>query len=80
MNLEVRKIEFIQEFMKLQNEETITLFEGILKMAKTNLKDQFYKPMSQEELESRIDQSEFDFVNGNFKSSSELLAKFKELK
>lgn len=80
MNLEVRKIEFIQEFMKLQNEETITLFEGILKMAKNNLEDQFYKPMSQKELESRIDQSEFDFENGNYKSSSELLAKFNELK
>ncbi len=77
MSLETRKIEFIQEFIKLQNEEVITLFEGILKMAKTDLNDQPFKPMSQEELERRIDQSELDFENGNYKSSAELLAKFK---
>jgi hypothetical protein len=77
MSLETRKIAFIQEFIKLQNEEIITLFEGILKMAKTDLNDQLFKPMSQEELERRIDQSELDFENGNHKSSSELIAKFK---
>ena len=30
MNLEARKIQFVQEFLKLQSEEVISLLENIL--------------------------------------------------
>jgi hypothetical protein len=54
MNLEARKIEFVQEFLKLQSEETLSRLA----------------------LNKRINQSESDFRNNRFKSSSELLAKY----
>ena len=77
MNLESRKLEFIQEFLKLQSEETITLLEKILKKDKKTKINNAFKPMTQKELDNRIDQSENDFKKLNFKSSDELLAKYK---
>lgn len=73
MDLQTRKIEFVQEFLKLQSEELIAQFENLLKK-ETQKK---YKPMSVHELNSRIDQSEDDFKKGKFKSSTELLSKYK---
>ena len=73
MDLQTRKIEFVQEFLKLQSEELISQFENLLKKkAQTKI-----KPMSVIELNSRIDKSENDFKNGKFKTSSELLSKYK---
>jgi hypothetical protein len=75
MDLQTRKIEFIQEFLKLQSEEVISQFENLLK--KKSIKDESIKPMSIKELNARIDKSEADFKSGNFKTSSQLLAKYK---
>lgn len=75
MDLQTRKIEFVQEFLKLQSEEVISQFENLLK--KKSIKDESAKPMSIEELNARIDKSEADFKSGKFKKSSQLLAKYK---
>ncbi len=76
MNLEARKIEFVQEFLKLQSEETISRLEKTLRNEKKPSVDQTFEPMTQEELHKRIDQSESDFRNNRFKTSSELLSKY----
>ncbi|MBD0723652.1 hypothetical protein B6A10_00500 [Flavobacterium sp. L1I52] len=73
MDLQTRKIEFVQEFLKLQSEELITQFENLLKK-ETQMRT---KSMSVIELNSRIDQSEDDFKNGKFKTSDEQLSKYK---
>lgn len=73
MDLQTRKIEFVQEFLKLQSEELVSQFENLLKK-KLQKKAE---PMSVAELNSRIDQSENDFKNGKFKTSDELLSKYK---
>ncbi|MFA9192402.1 hypothetical protein AAGV28_13570 [Flavobacterium sp. FZUC8N2.13] len=73
MDLQTRKIEFVQEFLKLQSEELIVQFENLLKK-ETQKK---LKPMSVIELNARIDQSENDFKKGKFKTSAELLSKYK---
>jgi len=76
MDLQTRKIEFIQKFLKLQSEEVISQFENLLK--KKSIKEEAVnKPMSIKELNSRIDKSEADFKNGKFKTSSQLSAKYK---
>lgn len=77
MDIEARKIEFIQEFLKLQSEESISRFEKFLKKEKKSSAIRVFKPISFEELNSRIDQSESDFKNNKFKSSSTLLEKYK---
>ncbi|OYU85467.1 MAG: hypothetical protein CFE24_01920 [Flavobacterium sp. BFFFF2] len=74
MDLQTRKLKFIQKFIKLQSEEDISQFESLIK--KRNNKNSF-KPMSIEEFHKGIDKSEDDFKNGRYKTSSELLAKYK---
>ncbi len=76
MDLQTRKIVFVQEFLKLQSEEVISQLEKLLKNKTLKTKADF-RPLSIGELNSRIDQSENDFKNGKFKKSSELLTKYK---
>ena len=76
MNLEARKLEFVKEFLKLQSEEAISRLENILRKEKNTSDERIFEPMTQDELNKRIDKSESDFRNNRFKSSSELLAKY----
>ncbi len=71
MNIQTRKIEFVQAFLQLQNEEVISRFEQLLKIEKKE-----FKPMTLKELNSRIDRSENDFKNNRFKTTEEILAKY----
>ncbi|SFQ58423.1 hypothetical protein [Flavobacterium akiainvivens] len=43
-----------------------------------NKPNDHFKPMTVEELNRRIDQSEDDFKNGRYKTSAEMLEKFKD--
>jgi len=76
MNLEARKIEFVQEFLKLQSEEAISRLEKILKYERNATDEGIFEPMTPDELNKRIDQSESDFRNNKFKSGSEILSKY----
>ena len=64
MNIESRKLNFIQEFLKIQNEEIVIILEKLLHKQKAELLDQEIKPMSIEQLNSDIDQSFEDARNG----------------
>ena len=77
MDIQSRKIEFIQEFLKIQNVSTIEQFEKLLKKEKIVESAKVIKPMSVIELNNRIDRSEDDFKNGRYKTSDELLVKYK---
>jgi hypothetical protein len=77
MDLEARKIEFVQQFLKVQNEEVISRFEKLLHKENYDLDQKPLRSMTTEELNRRIDQSESDFKNNRFKSSTELLEKYK---
>jgi hypothetical protein len=72
MDIKVRKLEFIQEFLKLQSEDVILHLENLLKLEK----EIAIEPMSKEELHNRIDKSEADFDNNRFKTNSELISKY----
>lgn len=50
-------------------------FEELLKTAQAENKREL-KPFTIEELNQRIDQSEKDFENGRYKTTSEILKKF----
>jgi len=77
MDLQSRKIEFVQDFLKLQSEEAISRLEKLLKKEKKNVIGKEIKPMTKKELNKRIDQSEADFKNNRYKKTSELLSKYK---
>ncbi|MGO3236873.1 MAG: hypothetical protein ACTIKA_01230 [Psychroflexus halocasei] len=72
MNIEARKIEFIQEFLKLQSEEAISKLEEILKKEKSSHKET--EQMSIQELNKRIDKSMKDSENGRLTETKDLLA------
>jgi len=76
MDLQSRKTEFVQEFLKVQSEEIISRLEKILRKENKVTDERISESMTQDELNKRIDQSESDFLNNRFKSSSELLAKY----
>jgi len=76
MDLQTRKIEFVQEFLKLQDEEAVARLERLLEKEKKTDNVKEVRPMTKKELNQRIDQSESDFKNNRFKTTSELLSKY----
>ena len=76
MDLEARKLEFIKEFITLKDIETISQLEEILRKENSTTSQQKVEPMTHDELNKRIDQSESDFKNNRFKSSKELISKY----
>ena len=78
MDIQSRKIEFVQAFLKLQSEEVISQFENLLKknqpleIGNQNENETF----SIEELNERITRSENDFDIQDFKTTAELLSKY----
>ncbi|MCS3867677.1 hypothetical protein J3D55_000593 [Chryseobacterium ginsenosidimutans] len=76
MDIQTRKLEFIQAFLKLQSEEAIAQFEKLLKNTKNIDVENKFEPFSIEEMNDRISKSEEDFKNKKFKTTSELLSKY----
>jgi len=78
MNIEARKIEFIQEFLKLQSEEAISKLEKILQKEKKASDNEGIDAMSAKELNGRIDASVEDSKNGRLTNANDLLAEIEE--
>jgi hypothetical protein len=75
MDLQTRKLELIQEFLKVQSEDVISRLEKILKKENKKSEKEFLKPMTIDEFNARIDQSMEDSKNGRIIEASELKAK-----
>jgi hypothetical protein len=78
MDLQTRKITFVQEFLSIQSEEVVSRLEKYLKKEKISMEEKAFKPMTIEELNRRIDQSEQDSINGRLSQSKDLLKKIKK--
>ena len=76
MDIQTRKLEFIQAFLKLQSEEVIAQFEKLLKNTKNIDVENKFEPFTMEEMNERILKSEEDFKNKKFKTTSDLLSKY----
>ena len=76
MDIQTRKIEFVQSFLKLQSEQIISQFEKLLNKTKKSNPEEECKPFTIEELNERISKSEDDFENGRYKTTSQLLSKY----
>jgi hypothetical protein len=77
MNLETRKINFIQEFLNLDNEEIILGLENLLRKRKTEQIENNYKPMTLGQLNAEIDLAMEDSENGRMIKATDLKAKIK---
>lgn len=78
MDLEARKISFIQEFLRLQNEQVIASLEQLLRKEKAQLMENDLKPMTLSEYKDDIDKAMDDSKNGRMTKAEELKAGIKK--
>jgi len=74
MNLEARKLSFIQEILKIQSEKTIALLETILKKEKTAIEFENIQPMTLKKFNQRIDKSLDDSKKGRLTEVNDLIS------
>ena len=78
MDIQSRKIAFIQEFLKIQSEDVILSLEKILRNVTTDSSDKEFEPMTIQEFNDRIDKSMEDSKNGRLIKASDLKAKIEK--
>jgi hypothetical protein len=76
MDLQTRKINFVQDFLKLESEQAIAQFEKLLRKEKVS--DSEFKPMSISEFHNRIEKSSKDSKNGKVTDVDDLIAEIEE--
>lgn len=72
MDIQTRKIQFIQEFLKCVNENMLAKFEELLKQERINALEKEIKPMTLLEYEQRIEKAFEDVKNNKVKSARNL--------
>ena len=75
MDLQTRKITFVQEFLRLQSEEIVAGLENLLRKKKVEQFEKRVTPMSIEQFNSEIDQALSDSENGRITSAADLKKK-----
>lgn len=78
MDLQTRKISFVQEFLSIQSEEVVSRLEKYLKKEKISMEEKAFKPMTTKELNRRIDQSEQDSIKGRLTEMDDFLAEIEK--
>ncbi|WP_031426074.1 hypothetical protein [Flavimarina sp. Hel_I_48] len=78
MDFQSRKIKFIQEFLDIHSEDTLSKLEKLLKKQRKLAENGNFQRMTEEELNRRIDQSEADFKAGKYKQHLEIAAKYND--
>jgi hypothetical protein len=78
MDIQTRKIEFVQDFLKVQSEELISRLEILLRKEDFTSNSNEFEQMTIEEFNNRIDKSMEDSENGRLISATDLKAKIKE--
>ena len=73
MNTVDRKLRFVQEFLRIADEDIIAKLEQLLHSERRKKASFEIDPMSVDEFNKRIDQSEEDFKNGKFIEANDLL-------
>ncbi|NEN24004.1 hypothetical protein G3O08_10885 [Cryomorpha ignava] len=78
MDIQSRKIVFIQEFLKVNDEEVISLLEKILGSINKHPSEDDFTPMSVQEFHDRIDKSMKDSSEGRLIKASDLKERIKK--
>jgi len=72
MDLQTRKINFIQEFLKYANSSILSKFEDLLKSECEKVLEKEIKPMTLQEYEQRIEKAFEEVKNNKVKSARSL--------
>ncbi len=78
MDLQTRKIAFVQEFLRLQSEEIINGLEKMLQKRKSELFEKNLKPMDLKQFNDEIDQALEDSENDRIIKATDLKSKTKK--
>ncbi len=76
MNIETRKLSFIQEFLRIKNEEIVIGLENLLKKWKSEQYENELKPMDLKQFNDEIDQALNDSENDRVIKAAELKEKW----
>ena len=78
MDLNSRKLLFIEEFLRVQNEDIIHDLEKLLRKRKTELFEKNLEPMSLKQFNAEIDQALDDYNNEKVITATDLKAKIQK--
>jgi len=72
MNIQTKKLHFVQEFLRLNDESLIDKLNNLLKTERKKKIEKDLKPFSKKEFDDLIDSAESDSKNGRLTSAREL--------
>ena len=72
MDIQTKKLHFVQEFLRLKDEDLIDKLSDLLRIEKKKKIEKELKPFSQKEFNDLIDSAESDSENGRLTSAKEL--------
>ena len=72
MDLQTRKIHFIQEFLKTANSSILDKFEKMLRQERKKMYEAEIKPMTLDQYEQRVDKALDDFKNNRVTNAKKL--------
>jgi hypothetical protein len=73
MDMSVQKLNFVQEFLRLNNDQIVNKLIDILHQEKRKLYAQEFQPMSIDEFNNMINDAESDVKQGNVMDANKLL-------
>jgi hypothetical protein len=74
MDIQDRKVHFVQEFLRVADDELVTKLEKLLSIERKKKLDEEMRPMTLKEFNEIIDKSEDDFANGRVTEARNLLS------
>ena len=73
MDIQARKIHFVQEFLRVADDELVTKLERLLRIERKKKLEEGLSPMTMNELNEIIDKSEDDFKTERVTEARNLL-------
>ncbi|OFX27545.1 MAG: hypothetical protein A2033_07780 [Bacteroidetes bacterium GWA2_31_9] len=77
MNIQILKLQFLEDFMRISNEDIINKLNNLLKKEKSKLYKSNLQQLTNDELSKKIEKSEEDIKSGNVYTQSEVEEYFK---
>lgn len=72
MDIQTKKLHFIQEFLRLKDESLIDKLNNLLKSERKKIIEKEFKPYSEQDFSDMIDAAESDSENNRLTSAKEL--------
>ncbi len=73
MDIQARKIQFVQEFLRVADDELVTKLESVLRVERKKKLDVQFHPMTLNELNQSVAAAEEDYKNGRVTEASTVI-------